>query len=461
MLSGNNVVLQRATDAKKKSEEAQIRERIQLAYHSALTKDITGENVELTMPTLQSELNNEFVGKTVTITPSADNKEWTIEVDGVEVTVTAGKDISQVARITIENGTAPYFPCTVFSQVDGTSLSSGLVITDAVDENENSTGNEYVWIEVPSTYVDASITTGPDYSSVTGVTDYTNIALALRNYCKKDKNGNNLIKDGTNSDNQQTTTYGNTDEWYNGCGIASSDEYTQLYNNMLKSIYENGEFWIGRYEAGMTGDTGRTDENASIDSIIPLSQKNLIPIFYVTCNQAQIISTRTEKKGIYNSSLMFGIQWDLVLRYLSNKGVSTSLINSDSSSWENYQNTTNAALKGGKYTQYMSSTYQMTFNTWNAYNVNLGDIVKSNILNNVNMPQSVLLTTGASDKFQQKNIYDLAGNIDELTLERSSDSNPCTSRGACYVASAPVSTRAYGQSTDNSNYYTGFRVSIY
>ena len=101
MLSGNNVVLQRATDAKKKSEEAQIRERIQLAYHSALTKDITGENVELTMPTLQSELNNEFVGKTVTITPSADNKEWTIEVDGVEVTVTAGKDISQVARITI------------------------------------------------------------------------------------------------------------------------------------------------------------------------------------------------------------------------------------------------------------------------------------------------------------------------------------------------------------------------
>ncbi len=37
MLSGDNGVLQRATDAKTKSDEAQIRERIQLAYHSALT----------------------------------------------------------------------------------------------------------------------------------------------------------------------------------------------------------------------------------------------------------------------------------------------------------------------------------------------------------------------------------------------------------------------------------------
>ncbi|HCC03753.1 MAG TPA: hypothetical protein DEP51_02705 [Clostridiales bacterium] len=90
MLAGDNSILQRATDAKIKSDEAQIKERIQLAYHSALTKDITGESGELTMQTLQTELNNEFTEKTVTITPSADNKEWIIKVDNVEETVPAG-----------------------------------------------------------------------------------------------------------------------------------------------------------------------------------------------------------------------------------------------------------------------------------------------------------------------------------------------------------------------------------
>ena len=73
-----------------------------------MTKDITGENGELTMQTLQTELNNEFVGKTVTITPSADNKEWTIKVDDVEVTVSAGKDSTpQVAsKLTDDEKTA-------------------------------------------------------------------------------------------------------------------------------------------------------------------------------------------------------------------------------------------------------------------------------------------------------------------------------------------------------------------
>ena len=101
MLSGNNGILQKATDAKANTDNAQIKERIQLAYHSALTKDITGENGELTMPTLQEELNNEFTGKTVTITPSADNKEWTIKVDEIEVNIPAGKGNS--TKLTIGN----------------------------------------------------------------------------------------------------------------------------------------------------------------------------------------------------------------------------------------------------------------------------------------------------------------------------------------------------------------------
>ncbi len=35
-----------------------------------------------------------------------------------------------------------------------------------------------------------------------------------------------------------------------GTGLAS-DAYTNLKQKMLKSLYENGGFWIGRYEAGI------------------------------------------------------------------------------------------------------------------------------------------------------------------------------------------------------------------
>ena len=37
---------------------------------------------------------------------------------------------------------------------------------------------------------------------------------------------------------------------------------------------------------------------------------------------------------------MFGVQWDLVLKHLSNKGVSDSLLITDSSEWGNYINHT-------------------------------------------------------------------------------------------------------------------------
>ena len=471
MLSGDNGILQRATDAKTKSDEAQIKERIQLAYHSALTKDITGESGELTMPTLQEALNNEFTGKTVTITPSVDNKEWIIKVDEVEETVPAGKDTTpQVATLPSRDGTNPYLPSSSFSQLDGTDLSTGLVITDEVNEDGNSIGNEYVWIEVPrtaSTYGN-SFNLNYDFDNMTEEqknTAYSAIATALRSYVS------DIITETDGSEvsrNNKTTTVGFSDTWYLGCGIADSSAYITLYNKMLKSIYENGGFWIGRYEAGMTGDTGRVDENVSIDGVIPLSKPNLIPIFYVTCNQAQTISTRVENKGIYNSSLMFGIQWDLVLKHLKNKGISPNLLTEDSSSWGNYSNTTNATLTGGKYTQYMNSSYQPAFNkNWYAYNVDLGEIVKNNVFNNVGMPLSVLLTTGSSNKFSQKNIFDLAGNLFEWTLETDSVSeysNHTVGRGGSYYSgtgsNCPVSFRNNGNSTFSNEYY-GFRVSIY
>ena len=107
----------------------------------------------------------------------------------------------------------------------------------------------------------------------------------------------------------------------------------------------------------------------------------------------------------------------------------------------------------------MDSSYQMAFNTWYAYTDNLGDYIKNKVLNNANMPQSILLTTGSLPTTMAKqNIYDLAGNVVEWTLERATSTSgvPCVARGGYFVgpgSSYPASyLNADGMNVSNYNH---------
>ena len=463
MLSADNGILQRATDAKTKSDEAQIRERIQLAYNSALTKDISNQKAEVEKSTFEDELKVEFPNKTIRIENSADKKEWIVTINGVTENVPIGKDTPKVATLPSSDGTKPYFPSDKFSQVKDTDLNTGLVITDEVDEEGTSIGNEYVWIEVPNKNINKENKisfTGPDYPNTLpekinedlNEEQKTIIQTKILEYTE-------TLLPATGSD-YNTTKEGWKDEWYDGCGIASSDEYNNLYNNMIKSIYNNGGFWIGRFEAGVIGNTVRVEDN-----VVPLSKKYLIPICDITCGKAQTIATRVENKGIYNSSLMFGIQWDCVLKYLQNQGLSVSELTTNSKNFGNYTDTSNALLTGGKYTQLMNSNYQNTFDTWYSYDIDLGNIVHNKIYNNTGMPQSVLLTTGSLPiNMTKQNIYDFAGNVCEWTLEHAKNdlNKPCAYRGGGFVDSGlcSMSNRRYDKNTGTGN-TCGFRVAIY
>ena len=44
------------------------------------------------------------------------------------------------------------------------------------------------------------------------------------------------------------------------------------------------------------------------------------------------------KTGEYTSSLMFGVQWDLIMKYLETKGTTQDDLRKDSTSWGNYKN---------------------------------------------------------------------------------------------------------------------------
>ena len=349
------------------------------------------------------------------------------------------------------------------TKIEGESTADeGLVITD-------SEGNEYVWIEVPNDG------TGPVYTAVKNEEEnsdkyYEEIAKALRDYCTKDAKGEDLIKDGTTSDGTygKISTYGYTDVWYDGtgklenessnkddkagCGL-TNNEYKELYKKMLKSVYTNGGFWIGRYEAGTTSPRG--NKNDPIEGLKAESKQDLYPINYVKCSQAQTLASKASSNGKVSSSLMFGIQWDLVLRFLSNKRVETSLLNDNSETWGNYkiEYTLKQNIVHGYKGIYASSKL-----TWSE--------IESEYTHNGT--ESIALSTGATERNKKKNIYDLAGNMYEWTLEHATYVNngtslPCASRGGVFDSSGgdfPASDR-YSTITSRSLYRLGFRVSLY
>ena len=83
---------------------------------------------------------------------------------------------------------------------------------------------------------------------------------------------------------------------------------------MLGSVYENGGFWVGRYEAGIEDENNIRKETSSTATLVPVSKQNAYPYTWVTRTQAKVLAEKVES-GSYTSSLMFGVQWDLVLKF--------------------------------------------------------------------------------------------------------------------------------------------------
>ena len=405
MLSGDNSILNQAVRARNITGQKDVEERIQLAYMAAISNGLG----DTTKEKFEDELKNEF-GKDK-VTDLADDLS-TVKIDGKEYE-TGISDAGGGSGLT--------------QQADGTY--------------KDSNDNEWVWIEVPKT-VTASATTDKE------------IYDALRTYAST------VIPTGTSSEGTcgKASTYGYTDTWYSGCGLGEG-EYNTTKRKMLNSIKDNGGFYIGKYEtgiddssiestatttAGLRTSSGDTTQTAVI-------KQNKQPYTYVTCSQAETLAKGFATDG-KTASLLFGIQWDLVLKYINVKGAKTvAQLKDDSTSWGNYynNNSTNGTFSITSESAKSSSDYGKTW---------------SPIAKNTEKSGKLLLTTGSSTSLAPLNIYDLAGNVYEWTLEQSSYSfTPCAFRGGdCYNDGAygPASRRDYGYLSDSCN-DIGFRVALY
>ena len=229
-------------------------------------------------------------------------------------------------------------------------------------------------------------------------------------------------------------------------------EYNNLKNNMLNSIYSNGGFWIGQYEMGIE-DEPRTASRSSEDFPSPVCKEGTYPYNYVKCSQAQKLASSVNS-GNYISSLLFGIQWDLVMKYIEEKEEKTiEELTLDSTDWGNYANAS-FEITQGKYSEDDGDSFNNIKNG-QPYTKEEGKF------------KDVLLTTGAKIKDERNsvlNIYDIAGNLNEWTLEYSgSPGIPATIRGGCYMGLGGLKAAACrrGEHGSTSIPSIGFRVAIY
>lgn len=279
----------------------------------------------------------------------------------IEVEDTWSPVYEQEGIYTDEDGYTAYIPAgfCVSTRKSMSKIKKGLVIKN------NTTSNQYVWIEVPKNITENSVTA-------------QQIEEALKEYVSDYRNENY------------------EDVWYDGCYIDensnSEDAYNDLKNKMLESIKLNGGFYIGRYEVG-------TNENIQPGQNIQTK----------TIKDAQSVARSIDVYGNYNSSLMFGIQWDLVCKFIAkNANLTTKQIIEDSSNWGNYEDKTNTG--------------------------------KKEILN----------------------IYDIADNNAELTLEKSNDNaGPVVVRGGDSTNKNVANRTSTGKTNDNPNNINAFRITLF
>ena len=461
MLTGDNGILKQATNARETNSKAEFEEQVKLAVIASRVNDTA--NIDL--KTLDEEINK-ISGTTITKSTD-DNLPWTVKKESYEVTITAdgiitsnttGKDDGKKDEDTKidygtkkpEEDTRTVIEQATSAKPEGSTIDSntnedtGIVMIDSND-------NEWVWVEVPATV----------FTSATSSTDYDNIKADLISYASDYR-------------------YGYSDEWYaigengivvssmsgltdaqkalnNGCGL-TYNEYNTNYNKMLSSIYTNKGFYIGRYEAGIAGSDENTSlaryERTEITSSSPkaVSKKNMIPYNFVYCSDAQQLANGMST-GNKTSSLMFGIQWDLVCKFLEVKGnwdtttnTAQYYIKEDSSSWGNYTDSTTFTINSAKAKKY------------NGSNKSYDDITGEKT-------SYILLTTGASEYTNKMNIYDFAGNEYEWTLEPATGyaNFPCVYRGGFYHihgTNYPASIRLRYNVT-YSDEGIGLRASLY
>ena len=307
-------------------------------------------------------------------------------------------------------------------------------VTDSNVADAQKTRNQYVWIPVPdpSTFYGTDANGkkwGKIYNFFTSTSNET--GTTANNW--SESNGIMSIS-STSSYREPDVVIGSGSTVYDmdsrlrtlGLGAETTHEFLmQLekeFSKMIDSVEKYGGFYIGRYETG------------NLNQDVAVVQKGNTNIsnqtWYTMYNKCKTLSG--ENNNI-ETSMIWGNQFDRTLMWLIESGEKTKEeVISDSTSWGNYYNATFT---------YMNSS---------------GSTATKNQNSNTRIP------TGSTEYTKANNIYDLAGNVHDWTMEAYSSVSRVR-RGGYYSNigdSYPASSRS-GSGPASSSSYLGCRVSLY
>lgn len=385
---------------------------------------IQNEQIEMNAPL--NEAINGIGGGGNTPDDGDDDSEIPTVTEKGQIVTSSDSSITNV-EYTDSTGTAkiPVGFCVVKDSIvnteDKNTVASGLVISDvAEDDLDNSKkGNQFVWVPVANYENNFHLIEG-----------YSNNALQTRLSQASNPSreaGASLTEILPGKPNTANTVLGTAES------VA-----------MYKSVKENGGFYIARYEAGVAGTSSSTTNNdtnkqTQDGSVKPVSKKGVEVWNYIpwggtstdtasdkqpgndnangAVKVARSMYTKSSTCGV-TSTLCYGVQWDAALNFINPEYVKAD----------------------GKATGFVSNSEDM------------GNYSRS------------IAATGSNTSYQQKHIYDLAGNVYEWTME-AYYTNLRVYRGGMYDLSGsgsnPPASNRNNNNPSGSGSYLGFRVALY
>ena len=363
---------------------------------------------------------------------------------------------SKASEIVLENN--KYMHVETDASGDEVPVPNGFVGSKAAGENEIDTGfviyegeeevtdsnvqtaqtsrNQYVWIPVE----DISKFYGTDangksctFDEVTGTYAYdwseTNGVMSISSstsYREPD-----VVVRGSSS---TTTTGYDMDSRLRTLGLGAETTHEFLmqlekeFNKMIDSVEKYGGFYIGRYE------TGNLNQEVAV---VQKGNTNIASVDWYTMYKK--CKTLSDNNSNIETGMIWGNQWDRTLMWLmecnakdETTGKSKEEVIDDSSSWGNYRNA--------------------TFTYTNS----------SGVTATKNENSKTRIPTGSTEYTKANNIYDLAGNVEEWTMEASA--TDCrVLRGGSYGYDGDDEPASYRVSSGPtySDYSYGCRAALY
>ena len=327
--------------------------------------------------------------------PNTNNCTYVTSEDGIQVPVPKGYVASTDAEERYVNGVTTdgvrehHGGFVIYEKNVGETDEQAIAEIDEDIDMAQKTRNQWVWVPIADVTDMYHITNGNLYGNTYAFTSTT--------YSKSTSNSREPAL---------VTSYDNDQDYLKQYleGISRNNflqEMREQFQEMLESVATYGGFYIGRYETG------------NISSKVPVVRKgnNAINnvnwyLMYKRCKNLK------EASNSIKTGMIFGIQWDETLKWLIDSGEKTySEVGNDSTSWGNYSGS--------------AFTY---------INTSGGTATK-------NAKSSIIVPTGSTERNKANNIYDLAGNVYDWTMEFTGFTRYC--RGGMFN----------GTGSENPSYY--------